>query len=286
MPTKLQSDHSPNTGIRKSPKKFTQHQLAAIIVLREFFKTDYRGIEQIIKDSVDLQRVLELVEIPHYTTIQKAAHRIKKSDLDRLLAGFLDPCEKNESVKKKHSPLRHRRHRLRIAPHQQLLCEEKGKGTGHIPHDDVYALSKSGHHYRLLDHLVLSIVTGRGPGPDITHFEKAVLEAEKNVHLKTLAADAGYDSERAHCFAREGHSIRTIIPRRIGRPTTKLPSGKYRRIMATRFNKKLYGQRWQVETVNSMIKRVLGSALRARSYWSQCREMVVRVLAYNMMVLR
>ena len=34
-----------------SPKKFTQHQLVAILVLKEFFKKDYRGIEEILKDS-------------------------------------------------------------------------------------------------------------------------------------------------------------------------------------------------------------------------------------------
>jgi hypothetical protein len=47
-----------------------------------------------------------------------------------------------------------------------------------------------------------------------------------------------------------------------------------------------YGQRWQSETVNSMLKRLLGSALRARSYWSQCRETVLRALTLNVMILR
>ena len=36
--------------------------------------------------------------------------------------------------------------------------------------------------------------------------------------------------------------------------------------MRTDFNKEIYGQRWQVETVFSMIKRNYGSALRARNY--------------------
>jgi hypothetical protein len=40
------------------------------------------------------------------------------------------------------------------------------------------------------------------------------------------------------------------------------------------------------ETVNSMIKRLLDAALRARKYWSQHREMVLRVLTHNMMILR
>lgn len=43
------------------------------------------------------------------------------------------------------------------------------------------------------------------------------------------------------------------------------------------------GQRWQVETVNRMIKRLLGSALRARLYWQHCREITLRALTFNAM---
>ena len=133
-------------------------------------------------------------------------------------------------------------------------------------------------------HLVLSGVPGRGPGPDVVHFQKAVMEAEKNIPLTLLAADAGYDGEKSHVFAR-ARGIRTLIPPLVGRKTDKLPTGKWRKVMATRFNKTLYGQRWQVETVNSMIKRNLGSALRARTYWSQCREILLRLLTHNIMVV-
>ena len=55
--------------------------------------------------------------------------------------------------------------------------------------------------------------------------------------------------------------------------------------MATRFNKVLYGQRWQVETVHSILKRRLGSFLHARTYWSQLREMMIRLFTYNVMVV-
>src|SRR5258708_2430285 len=70
----------------KSPKKFTQHQLVACLVLKEFFRTDYRGIMEILTDSTDLQKILELEEVPHYTTLQKAAQRFtNKKAIDRLL---------------------------------------------------------------------------------------------------------------------------------------------------------------------------------------------------------
>jgi hypothetical protein len=108
---------------------------------------------------------------------------------------------------------------------------------------------------------------------------------DDSVTVDTLLADAGFDSEAAHNYARQEHRMKTVIPPTRGRPTAKRPSGRWRRLMATRFNKKKYGQRWQVETVNSMLKRLLDSALRARHHWSQWREIFLRVLTHNVMVL-
>jgi uncharacterized membrane-anchored protein len=47
----------------------------------------------------------------------------------------------------------------------------------------------------------------------------------------------------------------------------------------------VYGQRWQVETVNSMIKRNLGPATRARSAVGRRHELLLRVLTHNIMLL-
>lgn len=271
----------------KSPKKFTQHQLVAILIMREFFKTDYRGIQAILLDNSNLRKILELPydEVPHYTTLQKAAKRIKKKELDELFEGFLELAKEAKVIK----------HNIRLSAidgtgfesHHvsSYFVRRRAKGEKNIFQATSYArYPKVGIVADCKTHLVLSAIPGRGPGPDVVHFEDAVTEAEKNVHLKILTADAGYDSERSHVFARE-KNIRTIIPPKVGRITNKLPSGKWRKVMATRFSAHLYGQRWQVETVNSMAKRLLGSALRARAYWSQCREMVVRMLTHNAMIL-
>lgn len=86
----------------KSPKKFTPHQLVACLVLKEFFKKDYRGIEQILHDSSDLQNILELEEVPHYTTLQKAAQRLtKKNILDRLIKEILSLAVKGKIMASK-----------------------------------------------------------------------------------------------------------------------------------------------------------------------------------------
>jgi hypothetical protein len=66
----------------------------------------------------------------------------------------------------------------------------------------------------------------------------------------------------------------------------KRPSGYRRRQMASRLHTTRYSQRWQVETVNSMLKQPLGSSLRARHFGSQCRETTLRAITHNVMILK
>ena len=66
---------------RFSPKSFTQHQLFAILVLRQFLKTDYRGMIQMLKDFSDLRKVLSLKKVPHYSTLCYAEKRLLKKGL-------------------------------------------------------------------------------------------------------------------------------------------------------------------------------------------------------------
>ena len=63
---------------RFSPKKFTQHQLLACLVLKELLKSDYRGVCQVLADCADLREAIELKCVPHWTTLQKAAARLLK----------------------------------------------------------------------------------------------------------------------------------------------------------------------------------------------------------------
>jgi hypothetical protein len=46
-----------------------------------------------------------------------------------------------------------------------------------------------------------------------------------------------------------------------------------------------YMRRWQVETVNSMVKRNLGSALAGRCAWSRKRDMQRKELVHNVTIL-
>ena len=67
----------PYSAVR-SRKDFTQHQLFAILALKTFLKTDYRGVAQVLADFADLRTDLGLTKIPHYSTLCYAAGRLLK----------------------------------------------------------------------------------------------------------------------------------------------------------------------------------------------------------------
>ena len=73
---RLAQESLPAYSSRFSRKDYTQHQLFAMLVLREFLKQDYRGMEQLLKDWSDLREILGLTKVPDHSTLQKAAQRL------------------------------------------------------------------------------------------------------------------------------------------------------------------------------------------------------------------
>jgi len=75
---RLAQDALPPYSAAKSRKDFTQHQLFAVLALKTFFKTDYRGVARLLSDFSDLRDDLGLTKVPHYSTLCYAAARLLK----------------------------------------------------------------------------------------------------------------------------------------------------------------------------------------------------------------
>ena len=65
----------------KSPHKFTQPQLFAMLVLKQFFKLDYRGTVAWLSKWSELREALGIRRIPHYSTLCYAEERLLKRGL-------------------------------------------------------------------------------------------------------------------------------------------------------------------------------------------------------------
>lgn len=133
-----------------------------------------------------------------------------------------------------------------------------------------------------------------GPSNDSPQFRPAMAQAALVVTWDRVLADAAFDAEDHHRYAREDLGVRaTVIPINRRNRGRKWPQTVYRRQMVRRFRKKpkgsrhrrVYGQRWQAESAFSRHKRRLGSALGARSDDARERECQLRVLTHNLMLL-
>ena len=138
------------------------------------------------------------------------------------------------------------------------------------------------------NHFIISSHSGIWPSYEIKHFKPLLEQAANRVAIHTILADAGYDSESNHEFSRDILGIKSIIPATNGRNKhiTTPPHGKYRRKMWQQLDTATYAQRSQIETVNSMFKRRLGSQIKSRLPENQQREARLKVITHNLMILK
>jgi DDE family transposase len=277
----------PRYAHRFSPHVYTQPQLFTCLVLKTFFKTDYRGIVGILRDLPELRAVLGLKAVPHFTTLQKASQRLLTVPRVRRLLGH---------TVRRHFALRRSRRIPRVAfdstgldlGHRSAYFVRRRNGDKKRWQTVAYSrFAKLEAAVDCRSHLLVAVLAGRGPRPDVNRFVPLLEATLANVQPQSVLADAGYDSEPNHRYARESCGVRSFMPAKHGRPTSKPPSGRYRRQMKRRLNKGhgSYGQRWQVETGFSMVKRRVSTLVNARTYWTQCRELLLIALTYNFMIL-
>ena len=74
----LARESLPAYSARRSRKDFTQHQLFAVLALKQFLKTDYRGVVQFLHDFAELREDLGLAKVPNYATLCYAEQRLLK----------------------------------------------------------------------------------------------------------------------------------------------------------------------------------------------------------------
>jgi IS5 family transposase len=90
--------------------------------------------------------------------------------------------------------------------------------------------------------------------------------------LQSLAGDKGYDWQKIRKYCRSTETW-PLIKHREFTPLDLAHNAK--------LDDERYGQRWMCETVFSVIKRSLGFAVRARTWYRQFRETMLTFAVYN-----
>lgn len=294
----------PTYWCKYSRHDFTLAQLFACLVVKEQMRRSYRGAEELLRDSADWCRAIGLKKVPDHNTLCRAARLLlTRGRVNRILdlvvrwavtARILGMSQKPLAIDSTGCDSHH------VSRHYERRCTKSRRGNSRrsrpkSSHSDTarrlprFAIAVS-----CACHLPLSIWTGTGAGSDRRHFERLVIDAWRRLPHRRLklVADAGYDAEDSHRVARQDMGIQSIIPAAIGRPTQRPPTQRWRRYMAwllktkERRRRSGYTQRWQVETVMSMIKRNLGDELSGKSAHSRKRDMMLKVLTHCAMILR
>lgn len=278
-----------------SPRRYTQHQVFACLVLKSSMKLDYRGVTALLADCPELRASIGLARTPHYTTLQKAGVRLLSAPAARAL---LDATVARPMPRARGRPGRRpRRRRRRVetlaidstgleSRHaSRYFIRRKAKGSDAIQEATYRRFPKLGLACDCSDHMIIEAAAGVGPRPDVDEFRGLLKGALRRARARHVVADAGYDSEPNHAYAREECKVRSQIPAKAGRPGQGPPAGKYRRLMRSRLDEAVYHRRAQAETVMSMIKRRQGAATRGRSNQARHRDLRLMVITHNVMIL-
>ncbi|MBX9625784.1 MAG: transposase [Gemmataceae bacterium] len=254
----------PADSCPKSPRRFTQPQLLACLVIRAYQKQTYRGVADLLAASDELRGALGLARVPDYSTLQRSADRAVTPDLvDRLLGRLvervgpavgdaaMDATGMEPTAASAHYPAR------------------SGKARKGYVKLSLVALCGS--------LLPVGLVVSRGPCNDKREAAELLGRAARKAKPRRLFADEGYDAEWVHQKCRR-LGIRSYIPPVVHRRDGTV-GGMYRSRMTVL--PAGYGKRWHAESFMSGLKRSTGSALASRKANTLDAEASLRVLAYS-----
>ena len=191
-----------------SRRDYTVPRLFACLVLKEFERKDYRGVEQLLLDCPDLRQSIGPAGAPDHTTLKRAADRLLKLPkarrvLDEVVAfaracKVLGPFVALAAMDASGFESRH------VSAYFVRRRAKGGAARGE-PKTQVTTYARFPKLGLVVDtrtHLVLSFAAGAGPGPDHPHFDDCLYHAWRRASVKKVVADAGYDSEPAHRLSR------------------------------------------------------------------------------------
>lgn len=239
-----------------SNKIYCNHQKLTLLVLRQKLKLTYRGLIEWLEVTEEVCLLLGLTKLPDHSTLVKFDKRISAS----LLNGLINMKEAitvavDSSGFETESKSYHYRNVYNM--------KEKQRARRYLKVSLAVDSDKQ---------FVLSNKIRMGPRNDNIDFKPLL----RNLSAKFVVADKGYDSKANNQFVLRMRSYPIIARKKNTRAYYEKLGRKLK------FDEKIYHQRSKVETVFSVIKRKYGSIVRAKRFESQKKEVICRLIAYNL----
>ncbi len=244
----------PRYSSKFSNRIYDNRQKIAIVILKQKLKTTYRGVLEILEISELARARLNLKRLPDHSTLVKFLQKISSSLIDSLLmgkeaeiiavdsTGFETECM-SYYYRTIHNAIHPRRHYAKLS---LAVDTEKQK--------------------------ILAQKIRLGPRNDNIDFKSLL----KNLSADFVVADKGFDSRANRYFVLRKMKAYPQIPYRKTSGATYI-KGKTK----VKIDDKVYHQRSKIETIFSAIKRKYGSIIRSRSFDMQKKEIMCRLVTYN-----
>lgn len=259
----------PNYSGKFSRKDFTQRQLMTLYILKQKSKLSY---EEFLKDFSTRNCAIEdlqLKKIPSDSTIKMFISRIETRTLEEIIIKTIE-LTKNRNV------------------------ETAIDSTGFQLEDGSYSYmkrigtaTKKRKNLKLSGcvdtkkHLFLAVKIRKSNAHDSKDFKLLILKTKKTgKKIIFNSADKAYDSEELHEFSEEQGFV-NIVPLR--KHTTKIwrTQGRHRKILRRNFPEKKYHRRSIIENMWFCVKRLCGKVVFAKKWINQKKELIGKVIAYN-----
>ena len=260
------SNSIPAYSCRKSKKTYKQPHLAIIWCLMKKLKTNYRGIIEQLELMPGIMQAIGLERLPHFTTVNKFFLRTGTASMYSVLM-----------------------HTTCLFPDRPGIAaaDSTGYSGSHASRHYLWRIGLGSYTKRKHVKLSISICTDAqcimaakariGPRNDNIDFPRLIRHSAR-LKPEYMVADKGYDSEANHELARM-LGIKPMIPLKRNKYGTVRK--RQRRKMLKEFDKDVYSRRSLVETVNSSMKRLMGSWVSSRSAIQQRKELIGMCIVYN-----
>lgn len=286
----------PERAHKFAPKRYTQPQLLACLLVKEYLGLDYRTAQETLELADGLREALGLKGVPDYTTLWRFAHDKATADVvAEALAETVRLFKTSGPDPPSGSPERS----LVAIDSTGLYCghasryfEKRRREHGPSAHR-ARGYQKWAAALWTGPQLVTAQLSKPGPCGDYLDLPPLAERSAASVPDALILADAGYDCEANHVFCRERLGVRALIPAKTRRFVAG-PRKPHRAAMVAALGcatlgvegepapRKQYRQRWLVETLMSVVKRKWGEALTARSAAMQRAQALLRGLVYNL----
>jgi len=259
----------PRYSHRNSPHRYTQAQVAAAVLMGFYLDLSYREMEELLHGSEQICQAIGLKEdIPDHTTLYRMYKRLRNGQLVAMNDALLSRMGVEEDGIAVDST------GFGLTQASEHFISRSGK-TRQAFMKGMYAVG-IGSQY------ILGWQSGWGPGGDMGYLNGLRRKAHRYGRRQAngraawfLLGDKGFDGEQARAT--------DLIPPRTGKQHIARQDRLIRRARTDQARLDgLYGQRWKVETVHSVMKRKSGDAIRSRKARHQHREIAVKALVYNL----